>query len=282
MPTNHHPRTRAENASFVIDTIRALGIELHPQSRLMRMHHVLTKNKGMIHPDDPDFETAVEAERDMQLLGFVFDQANASDTFGQLVRTVVYDSVLPQDDRRQTRGRDFQFELFVAAVCQSAGLVPVEHAEPDVTCTLDGTTFGVAAKRLKSFSKLERRLRAAAKQIQRTNLPGVIAIDTCVALNPDNRRIITPIPDHEFGIRYKAAFDRFLAAYHLKIRDWVGKGVLGIVFHDHQVRLHTDREWGLASMTMRLATDQDNDEDVRQFDRFASRYVNGLPDLECL
>ena len=32
----------------------------------------------MIRPTDPDFETAVEAERDLQVLAFVFDVAAAT------------------------------------------------------------------------------------------------------------------------------------------------------------------------------------------------------------
>ena len=65
--SNAMRRTRAENASFVIAAVRALGIEPHPQSRLMQMHRVLTEATKIIKPGDPDFEGALEAERDMQL-----------------------------------------------------------------------------------------------------------------------------------------------------------------------------------------------------------------------
>ncbi len=95
-------RTRAEDASFVIAAVGGLGIEPHPQSRLMQMHRVLTEATRTIQPDDPGFETAREAVRDMTLLGFVFDQSNAHGDdlhFQSLIKHMLNDSVLPQDDR---------------------------------------------------------------------------------------------------------------------------------------------------------------------------------------
>jgi len=283
-PTSTIRRTREENATFVIDAIRELGITPHPQSRLMQMHTVLTEAAGIIHRDDPLFETALEAERDMQLLGFVFDQANANGDNGDfqtLVKRVLDDSVFPQDDRGQSKGRDFQFELFVAAVCQSAGLTPVNYAEPDVTCTVDGRTIGIAAKRLKNVSNLDKRVKKASQQIETSQLPGIIALDTCVALNRDNERIVTQIPDPEFGKLYKRALTRFLDDWHRKIHDWVaGKRVGGVVFHDHQVRFEPNGQWGLFSMTCWLPTEINDQQANREFESFRTRYVTALPNLD--
>ena len=155
-------RSRAEQALFVVDTIRALGIEPHPQSRLMQMYRVLTDATHIIQPNDPRFETALEAERDMQVLGFIFDHTNARRGLGDLrtrVRRLLDDSVFPQDNLGRSTGRDVQFELFIAAVCQSVGLTPVNYVEPDVTCTVDGFLMGIAAKRLKNLSNLEKRVK---------------------------------------------------------------------------------------------------------------------------
>lgn len=206
-------RTRAENAAFVIAEIQALGIRLSPQSRLMHMHRVLTEAGGTIRPDDPDFDTALEAERDMQLLGFVFGQVNPHRDrrdFRSLVKRVLKDSVLPQHNRGESEGRDFQFELFVAAICQSAGLIPVDYEEPDVTCTVNGIKFGLAAKRLKNISNMDKRLKKAAEQVQEAQLPGIIALDTCLALNLENKRITALISDEQFGLLYSRAFHRFI------------------------------------------------------------------------
>src|SRR5262245_51039241 len=149
-PENLMRRSRAENATYVVDQVRSLGLVPHPTSRLMQMHRAL--NRGHVHCDDPDFPAALEAERDLQHLGFAFDQMHAhrdKPKFRALVKRLLKDSVLPQDNRENSPGRDAQFELYLAAICQKAGLLPVDCAEPDVTCTVEGAKFGIAAKRLK-------------------------------------------------------------------------------------------------------------------------------------
>jgi len=279
-------RTRAENAEFVIASVKAIRLEPNLQSRFMQEHRVLTATDGTIAPDDPEFETALEAERDMQVLGFVFDQAAAHPKdmeFHRLVRIALKDSVLPQDDRTQSKGRDAQFELFAAAVCQSSGMLPVAREEPDVTCVVGGIKFGIAAKRVKNVARLEEHVRKAADQIRRARLPGIIALDTCLALNPDNQRITTPIPDEQFGHLYKQALQHFTHAYHDRIQEWVrGNGVRGLVIHDHQVRFQPNGEWLLDSMTWFVCTARENQRRNREFAMFKKQYGKGLPNLQRL
>jgi len=217
-------RSRAENAKFVIASIKALGFSPEPQSRLMRMHRVLTRAGGSIPPEDPEFQTVLEAERDLQVLGFVFDQGEAHPTdveFQRLVKKALKDSLLQHQDRGQSKGRDAQFELFVAAICQNAGMLPVSREEPDVTCHVGGIKFGIAAKRIKNVNKLKKHIRKAADQIKKARLPGIIVIDTCVALNRDNERITRPIPDEQFALVYREVMNRFIADFHDSMQDWV-------------------------------------------------------------
>ncbi len=106
-------RSRADNATYVIDQVCALGLSAQPTSRLMQMRQVL--NRGHVAFDDPEFLVALETERDMQHLGFVFDQMHIhEDTveFRPLVKRLLKDSVLPQDNRVNSPGRDAQFELY--------------------------------------------------------------------------------------------------------------------------------------------------------------------------
>jgi hypothetical protein len=279
------PRTRTETAEFVIASLKTLGIKPHPESRLMRMLRVLRAATETIRPDHPDFETALEADRDMQLLEYVFEQDHAKSGhagFACLLHKLTDDSVLPQDDREQSNGRNTQFELFVAAICQAAGFIPVDYREPDITCAVQGGHIGIAAKRIKSENQVKKRIPEAAKQIQRSGQSGVIALDTSVGLNPNNERITTVIPDEEFGSLYQEALIRFLRRYDERIREWVrGRGVLGIVVHDHQLRIQTDGNWSLSSMNMRFCTAED--EAGRQlFKLFEFPYVNALPNTHHL
>ncbi len=68
----------------------------------MQMRRVLIEAAGIIPPDHPDFETALEADRDMQLLEYVFEQDHAKTGHPGLVRLLcklIDDSVLPQNNR---------------------------------------------------------------------------------------------------------------------------------------------------------------------------------------
>jgi hypothetical protein len=57
-----------------------------------------------------------------------------------------------------------------------AGFV-LEAAEPDLIAKVGQQRLAIAAKRLRSGSKLERNLKDGAKQIKRQRLPGIVAID---------------------------------------------------------------------------------------------------------
>ena len=283
-------RTRPEAASFVIKSIRELGVQPHAESRLMRMYRVLTdptrRVDPVIRPDDPDIEIARESTRDITQLEFVFDCLEAHSNTDDLVRIVkilLKDSVLPQGDRGQSKGRDRQFELFVAAVCHGSDLRPVKLEEPDVTCSVQGSKFGIAAKRVKSLKNLEKHLRKAAKQIEGARLPGMIALDTCVALNPENRRFWVQIPDREFSRLHADALRRFVGDHYERIQEWVrGKGVRGIVIHDLQIRLEPSGEWALAGMTYFVCTARENERRNREFRTFKEKYRKGLPNLQHL
>lgn len=276
-------RTRTENAEFVIEHIKALGFLPNSQSRLMKMHSAMTNPAELIQPDDPEFETALEAERDLQVLGFVFEQADMHPIdaeFQRLMKNALKDSLLPQEDRGQSKGRDAQFEVFVAAVCQNAGMLPLSREEPDVTCHAGTIKFGIAAKRIKNVTNLEKHVRKAADQIKKAGFPGIIALDTCVALNPNNERITTPIPDEQFGPLYSKAIKRFVDNYHDNFQYWVcEKGARGIVIHDQQVRFKPNSEWSLVGMTMFVNLVSTNNHRKREFDMFTKQYETGLPNV---
>lgn len=85
--------------------------------------------------------------RDMQHLELVFKQLRTQLTdpeFLANVKRVLKDSALPQQDLEESPGRDTQFELYLSAICQNAGLLPVARAEPDVTCVAEGLEFCMA------------------------------------------------------------------------------------------------------------------------------------------
>ena len=280
VPPTITSRTRPELCSFVIATIEAAGIHVPPPSRLRRMYDIYQRGIATIGPDHPDHELALEADRDMQLLAFAFDQLatmELSDAYRDLLRKLINDSVLPQNDRANSPGRDAAFEIYVGAVCTASRLLPVAWEEPDVTFVLDGTKYCLAAKRLKSIQKLKQRVRKAAEQIEGSKLPGLIVLDLSLAFNPDNRRI-RQIHEAVFWSGYKKNFLATWDRYHLQIQKIMAHvdNVLGIVVHDYHIRQQKE-DWQLAGMTIRIPAEARSVQQQRDFNRLSTLYTYGLP-----
>ena len=275
-----------EAARFVCDSVERLGLSLSPSSRLMRMRRSLCKDDGspvgFVPPDAPSFETVLEAYRDVQLLEFTFDRlpAGADAETVAIVRRLLRDSVLPEAGKADSSGRDAQVELFVAAVCRGAGLLYVMHAEPDVRCSFHGKPFGIAVKRIKTHKRFVDRVHEGAKQVMKAGLAGIVAVDTSLALNPNNERVRTKLPDDEFVRLWRQALTSFTATHHAKLLEAARvQGMLGVLVIDHQVRYTPSDSWALEMMTWRIPTVQYNQRRQRQFDTFVDKYLHGLPNL---
>ena len=280
-------RNHAECAAYVIDSVRSLGLTPHSQSRLMRMYNAMCNPDGTPRPfiavTDPNFQSALEAVRDMQLLEFVFEQLEDEPNqaaIRPLVSAALKDSVLPQADMRRSRGRDTQFELFVGALCRRARMYPVAHSEPDITCVHNGTAYGIAAKRVKSMSNLEKLVRKAGDQVLNSGLCGIVALDLSLALDRDNVRIDAPMSPTTFRDLYSADVDQFVQKYQPRMQEWVrGKGVRGVECHDHKVRHVQGGQWALESFTFAICTARDNQRRRREFHLFNSSYQGALPNV---
>lgn len=281
--SDHCGRNYTEIAEFVIEHIKTFGFTPNSESRFMKMHRVMTDGTGLIQPDDPRFEIAREAIRDFKVLEFVFEQADAHSTdvkFQHLMKIALKDSVLPQKDRDQSKGRDAQFELFVAAICQNAGMLPISREEPDVTCHVGDIKFAIAAKRVKNIDRLKERVCKAADQIKKARLPGIIVLETSIARNRNNQSFTMAISDEEFGLLYSETTKRFIDDFHDKIQGWIyGKGVRGFMIHDQQIRFHSNSGWSLEGMTMSENLVQWNSRRNREFDIFDKKYKTGLPNV---
>ncbi|MCZ6835826.1 MAG: hypothetical protein O7G85_08635 [Planctomycetota bacterium] len=284
-------RTTCETADFVLDRIRALGFKLHPESRLMKMRNVLFEDDSPreLDPNDIDFAIALEALRDFLHFGFIFDHFDPSldGEAKQRLNIALQDCHLPQDNLENSPGRDAQFELFVAAICSRAQFIPVKFAEPDIQVVIPGPEFpegsqifGIAAKRIKSVGNFEKNVRKASKQIKKSDLPGVIAIDTSVALNRDNEAIVKPMELDRFRKLHNKGLRRFIDDYYKRIQEWVRtKGVRTIVFHDHQIWAHPEQGWTLMSLYMAVDTSRGNQRRNREYEAFWRSYGRGLPSI---
>jgi hypothetical protein len=288
-------RTNEDLARFVVKSFTDMGFNVNPSSRVMRQHNVLLAGADVISFGTPEFFIAVEALRDLQMLSFIFERANddAGQVFRDLVKKCLSDSTLSEDDKEKTPGRDAQFELFVAAVCKHAGLLPVEHREPDVVFTVGNLNYCIAAKRPKSIKAVDNCLRDACDQISREKLPGFIAIDTSVAFALE--RDVPPLPElddiweliRQWRIRLSPIDDASFADFHKSAMNFVigkfkdaidrrmaGRRVLGIVFNDQMLRVFHDGSWGLTGSTIIYPTSTG-----AEFDLVAKQFLKGLPAL---
>ena len=188
------PTTRQEQMDYIVEHLKEFGLRIHPLSRIGRAQRVLGR-ADTVQPDDPDYEVALETIRDNYQLRLIVDTMDAhqeSKAFKDAMHLLRKGCRLPQEDSGDNPGRNYQFQLYVAALCMNAGLA-TRHEEPDITCDIDGTTFGIAAKRMKTMDSLEDNVKGAAKQIFDTGYPGIIALDLSIAQNSTNRRVKSAI-----------------------------------------------------------------------------------------
>lgn len=273
--------TNAEQAIAVVTWIESHGVSVSPDSRVGVMRSVLVLPNGspapIINPDHPNFEIAREALRDLQMLNFAREQLASvpvTSQFRQRLITVLRDTALPQEDVRNSPGRDVQCELYVAAVCMKAGMSPI-FDEPDVRCSCDGNTYGIAVKRCKSYHKFERRIRGAVEQVQRAGLRGIVVSDVSVMLNSENQRIDKLVTDDQFRDVARFATHKFIGEHHDQLLEWFkGTEVRGFILIDHHVRRHPTDGWGLDTVTVGVDLAPNHPHD---FTTFNAQYTKGLP-----
>lgn len=242
---------------------------------------------GQIESSDLRFPVALEAIRDFYQLRLIVDEMethiNDSKFLGSLER-MLHDAAAPQGSNGNTPGRDTQFELFVAAIAIRAGMLPVDYDEPDITCHVEGIKFGIAAKRLKSLEKFEKRIREGAKQIGRSNFPGIIACELTIARNPENRPITSSFRSQlatVIGItKYQQLFDR----YEKSIHQWVAKaGVRALVVFDFTYRVSPDNSsWIHDGMMCWFPTTNGNRTAELELNAFQQQFIKGIPNLHDL
>lgn len=184
--------------------VNAVGTRVHvnPSSRVRRwldpLHRLQAADRRSVlemmvpslqqgrfeHPYQDSFRALVDArmfvEISEQLLG---DLGDAD------IRDLVSGHLHPGDDSQDSRARDREFELFIAALGRRSGLT-TRLAEPDILFDRGQLTFCVAAKRLSGSGGVEKNLSKAAKQIAGANVPGLILMDVSRILDPTGTLIV--------------------------------------------------------------------------------------------
>lgn len=270
-------------ATYVVDSFLSIGITLHCESRFAKMQRAYLDDKGeprdCIPVDDPEFEVALEADHDVRMMEFFFDQILTTGNiqeYNQILEDVARDSALPQMDREESLGRNKQVELFVLAACMKAGFNQVRLEEPDVHCAIGRKEYGIAVKRIKSLSQFEKRIRGAANQIKKSGLPGIIVTDMSLAFNRNNNQFTVPVSGGAFWSEWKYQADKFFSNYDPRIRCWLQpKNVRGIIMHDHISRWLPNRKWATQFLTYQFSAYK-RGRKLTDFEKFSQVYLTGV------
>jgi hypothetical protein len=278
------PETRVEGSTWILDRVRDLGLTPEPGTRLVEMHRVLSR--GYVPYEDPDFPIALESMRDLHQLIFGLSRmwgGLGTPGFRELVQHLINDRPLPQDDFLNSPGRDKQFELYLAAICHNAGLRPVDYEEPDVTCFIEGTKFGIAAKRIKSRtpSQLKKHIVKAATQLRDQGLPGIIALELTLRRNPTNRAVTSSLESQMYFMISGAKNRQFREEYGERIREWVkGSDVKAVMVLESTLRLLPSRQWWHDGMLSWVPVSFDDDHEDPLFEAFYKQFLDGVPSLD--
>lgn len=178
----------------LVDTIRStaqsFGVNIHPTSRIWLFEEKLRRlgsiKLGELANSAFDWNGFTEGNRDAVEIAFICQSLREKfpNELLQWLPTVLSGSHLPLE--ADTKARDKQFELYIAALFANSGF-PVSLCEPDVRFEHEGKTYGIAAKRVSSKRKIEKRVREGIKQLEKSGLRGLLTISA-------DRLLSMPIP----------------------------------------------------------------------------------------
>lgn len=133
---------------------------------------VLSIQRGSwIHPFRDSFIALGEARVFVEIIEQLVDHLTDRD-----LRELVSGHRDPSRDKSSARGRDKEFEWFIAALFRKAALA-VALEEPDVLIKYGGGIRSIAAKRVNSRRKVLPNIKKAARQIAAEGYPGYIFLD---------------------------------------------------------------------------------------------------------
>jgi hypothetical protein len=166
-------------ADYAIAKLIGIGIQCGPHARIVKARAALVafqRQPTRTH----DAIVVSEAVRTAIEFHFIARTFGGTSLDGQAaLRQALNQSLTGSlDPRVETNpiARNSQFEL-VAGSFLSAGGLPIAVAEPDLIAIIADEEIGVAAKRVTSRRKIINRVKAAVKQIERTERRGIVALN---------------------------------------------------------------------------------------------------------
>jgi hypothetical protein len=210
-------RTRQDIAALSV-----AGVRLSPSSRFQQyllQLEAAVRADGLTVPAGADLKVWVRSLSELDDLHLVISQLRRGPEvrgWQQRVRDVVSGPIVRGDEVKHSRARDIQFELVTAAMFRQARYGVVLD-EPDVIIDSTIPSFGIAAKRPRSFDAVQRNVESAARQIRRSGRLGIVALDITDAIAPEDPCIRTARYDDAFAWVIRSA-DTFLNEHERYLR----------------------------------------------------------------
>lgn len=204
---NNKPDSILDRAERIVTRLESLGLEVSPQSRPWLLREVWRNDEGRLLSMPPVssshvarvLNALIDTYEMSYILDFVTDISKRDANF------FLKDSQVATAEMN-TPGRDRQLELFVLAMCRSAGLAHSKMGEPDVVIADSSTKIGIACKRIRSKGGMTRSLEKAFEQIESSNMPGFAFLDVTSVVFGLDLFIDLPFGEHnaqqvEFDVR---------------------------------------------------------------------------------
>lgn len=172
--------------------LQSNGILIKPGSRLLKYKKVVDnflKAKDRMYPAEKVdlqlfHQTSIEFEQ-IHTIVKEFSRPPVINGWIEVVDKILKGNIYPQNSSEGDRSRDFQFELYLAALSRKGGLKIVLD-EPDIIIKYPNFNFSIAAKRVKTYSNLSKNLKKARWQIENSGHDGIVAVDISRLFNPKN------------------------------------------------------------------------------------------------
>jgi hypothetical protein len=184
-----------QRANILVQRLRSAGVDINPSSRLAAYVRELEAIIPLQYRTPPEemlrrcHRSLIEVEDLAEAVEAVSSSPEIVGWHG-LAEECVGGAFLREDDARNVRPRNAQFELVLASLLRRAGYLP-EFAEPDVLVKIVGHEVAIAAKRPSSRAKVQKLAKEGAAQIIDRNLQGLVAVDMSVVANPLNKHLVS-------------------------------------------------------------------------------------------
>jgi hypothetical protein len=265
-------------------------LQISKVNRLSTQCQLIAKTKCIVQKDDQNWHIFIQSLKDVQEYWFIIEilgERILQPPFLDGFTRSLLDSTHPMDSGESTPGRDRQFELFLAAIVARAGLTldRLESAGADWIIIAPSKRWSLEAKRIKNLNKLEKHIRKAAKQIDTSQIGGVIAVDISLAVNPECSQLYKFVPDSEIKKAHEKRTVALAEEKMKQISEWIGSSSVGfILLYDSVIKPAEGsgvgkEPWGLIGLWSKVDLIASNSSNRQHYDDLWNLFQLALPNL---